>query len=384
MNHFSFSSPTEIIFGRGTETQLGQQAKKYGTRALLVYGGGSIKKTGLYDKVVSSLQAAQMEFCELGGVQPNPRLSLVREGIVLCQKNGLDIVLAVGGGSAIDTAKAIAMGVAEGGDVWDFYIGKRVAEKALPVGVLLTIPAAGSEASVGSVITNEDGWLKRPCDNPILRPKFALMNPELTYTLPSYQTACGAADILAHMLERYFTNIPHVDLTDRMLEGAISNILEYAPLALAEPENYDYRAEIMLTGYVAHNNSLDMGRIGDWASHNIEHELSAIYDIAHGAGLAIVFPAWMKYVYQVNIDKFVQLFTRVFGVSMNLNDKELIVREGIARLEAWFRRMGLPTRLSEAGIPTDRIDEMAEKAHQVGNFKVLNREDIAQVLTLAL
>lgn len=384
MNHFSFSSPTEIIFGRGTETQLGQQAKKYGTRALLVYGGGSIKKTGLYDKVVSSLQAAQMEFCELGGVQPNPRLSLVREGIVLCQKNGLDIVLAVGGGSAIDTAKAIAMGVAEGGDVWDFYIGKRVAEKALPVGVLLTIPAAGSEASVGSVITNEDGWLKRPCDNPILRPKFALMNPELTYTLPSYQTACGAADILAHMLERYFTNIPHVDLTDRMLEGAISNILEYAPMALAEPENYDYRAEIMLTGYVAHNNSLDMGRIGDWASHNIEHELSAIYDIAHGAGLAIVFPAWMKYVYQVNIDKFVQLFTRVFGVSMNLNDKELIVREGIARLEAWFRRMGLPTRLSEAGIPADRIDEMAEKAHQVGNFKVLNREDIAQVLTLAL
>ena len=384
MNHFSFSSPTEIIFGRGTETQLGQQAKKYGTRALLVYGGGSIKKTGLYDKVVSSLQAAQMEFCELGGVQPNPRLSLVREGIVLCQKNGLDIVLAVGGGSAIDTAKAIAMGVAEDGDVWDFYIGKRVAEKALPVGVLLTIPAAGSEASVGSVITNEDGWLKRPCDNPILRPKFALMNPELTYTLPSYQTACGAADILAHMLERYFTNVPHVDLTDRMLEGAISNILEYAPLALAEPENYDYRAEIMLTGYVAHNNSLDMGRIGDWASHNIEHELSAIYDIAHGAGLAIVFPAWMKYVYQVNIDKFVQLFTRVFGVSMNLNDKELIVREGIARLEAWFRRMGLPTRLSEAGIPADRIDEMAEKAHQVGNFKVLNREDIAQVLTLAL
>lgn len=384
MNHFSFSSPTEIIFGRGTETQLGQQAKKYGTRALLVYGGGSIKKTGLYDKVVSSLQAAQMEFCELGGVQPNPRLSLVREGIALCQKNGLDIVLAVGGGSAIDTAKAIAMGVAEDGDVWDFYIGKRVAEKALPVGVLLTIPAAGSEASVGSVITNEDGWLKRPCDNPILRPKFALMNPELTYTLPSYQTACGAADILAHMLERYFTNVPHVDLTDRMLEGAISNILEYAPLALAEPENYDYRAEIMLTGYVAHNNSLDMGRIGDWASHNIEHELSAIYDIAHGAGLAIVFPAWMKYVYQVNIDKFVQLFTRVFGVSMNLNDKELIVREGIAWLEAWFRRMGLPTRLSEAGIPADRIDEMAEKAHQVGNFKVLNREDIAQVLTLAL
>ena len=355
MNHFSFSSPTEIIFGRGTETQLGQQAKKYGTRALLVYGGGSIKKTGLYDKVVSSLQAAQMEFCELGGVQPNPRLSLVREGIVLCQKNGLDIVLAVGGGSAIDTAKAIAMGVAEGGDVWDFYIGKRVAEKALPVGVLLTIPAAGSEASVGSVITNEDGWLKRPCDNPILRPKFALMNPELTYTLPSYQTACGAADILAHMLERYFTNVPHVDLTDRMLEGAISNILEYAPLALAEPENYDYRAEIMLTGYVAHNNSLDMGRIGDWASHNIEHELSAIYDIAHGAGLAIVFPAWMKYVYQVNIDKFVQLFTRVFGVSMNLNDKERIVREGIARLEAGFRRVGLPTRLSEAGIPADRI-----------------------------
>ena len=384
MNHFSFSSPTEIIFGRGTETQLGQQAKKYGTRALLVYGGGSIKKTGLYDKVVSSLQAAQMEFCELGGVQPNPRLSLVREGIALCQKNGLDIVLAVGGGSAIDTAKAIAMGVAEDGDVWDFYIGKRVAEKALPVGVLLTIPAAGSEASVGSVITNEDGWLKRPCDNPILRPKFALMNPELTYTLPSYQTACGAADILAHMLERYFTNVPHVDLTDRMLEGAISNILEYAPLALAEPENYDYRAEIMLTGYVAHNNSLDMGRIGDWASHNIEHELSAIYDIAQGAGLAIVFPAWMKYVYQVNIDKFVQLFTRVFGVSMNLNDKELIVREGIAWLEAWFRRMGLPTRLSEAGIPADRIDEMAEKAHQVGNFKVLNREDIAQVLTLAL
>lgn len=384
MIQFSFSSPTEILFGQDLESQTGAQAKKYGSRALLVYGGGTVKKLGILGRVTASLDEAGVAYVELGGVQPNPRLSLVRQGIALCHEHQLDLILAVGGGSAIDTAKAIAMGAVDDGDVWDFYIGKRIPEKALPVGVALTIPAAGSEASVGSVITNEDGWFKRPCDNPILRPKFAVMNPELTYSLPPYQTACGAADILAHLLERYFTNVTHVDLTDRMLEAAISNILEYGPLALAQPENYDYRAEIMLTGYVAHNNSLDMGRVGDWASHNIEHELSAIYDIAHGAGLAIVFPAWMKYVYQENIDKFVQLFTRVFGVGINLNDKEAIVAEGIARLEAWFQRMGLPIRLSDADIPADRIVEMAEKAHEVGNFKVLSKEDIVNVLNLAI
>jgi hypothetical protein len=273
-----------------------------------------------------------VEFIELGGVQPNPRLSLVKQGIELCRKHNIDFILAVGGGSVIDSAKAIAVGVPYEGDVWDFYSGKAVPEKALPVGVVLTIPAAGSEASKSSVITNEDGWYKRGLNVEIIRPKFAIMNPEITFTLPPYQTACGAADIMAHVMERYFTHQKDVDFTDRLCEATLKTIIKNVPIVLEEPENYQARAEIMWASTIAHNDLLSTGRIGDWASHAIEHELSGIYDVPHGAGLAVVFPAWMKYVYKEDVDRFVQFATRVWDVEMDFSNPERTALEGIYRL----------------------------------------------------
>jgi len=290
VNNFIFLNPTRIIFGKGTENLVGAETKKHADKVLLHYGGGSIKKIGLYDTVVKSLKEAGVEFTELAGVQPNPRLSLVRQGIEICRKEGIRFILAVGGGSAIDSAKAIAVGVPYDGDVWDFYIGKAKVKEALPVGVVLTIPAAGSEASPSSVITNEDGWYKRGLTTDRIFPRFSILNPELTYTLPNYQTACGAADIMAHIMERYFTNTKDVELTDRLCESTMKTLINNVPKALANPTDYAARAEIMWTATVAHNNLLGTGRDEDWASHDIEHEISGIYDIAHGAGLAIVFP----------------------------------------------------------------------------------------------
>ena len=342
MINFDFLSPTKIIFGRGTESRVGEETAKYGKKVLFLYGGGSIKKTGLYDKVVQSLRESGVEFIELYGVQPNPRLSLVKEGIKICREKGIEFILAVGGGSVIDTAKAIGVGVPYDGDVWDFYVGKAVPVKSLPVGVVLTIAAAGSEASKSSVITNEDGWYKRGLNVEVIRPKFAIMNPELTFTLPPYQTACGTADIMAHIMERYFTNTPNVELTDRLCEGALKTVINNTLIALEEPDNYDARAEIMWAGTLAHNDLLSTGRIGDWTSHQIEHELSGIYDIAHGAGLAIVFPAWMKYVYKHNISRFAQFATRVWNVDYCFECPEKTALEGINRLQEYFRRIGLP------------------------------------------
>lgn len=258
---------------------------------------------------------------------------------------------------------------------------------ALPIGVVLTIPAAGSETSDSSVITKEDGLLKRSCDSAFMTPRFAALNPEFTCTLPDYQTACGASDILAHLMERYFTQVEHVDFTDRLLEATMRTILDFAPLALAHPMDYDVRAEIMWAGTVAHNNLLQTGRIGDWASHAIEHELSAIYDIAHGAGLSIVFPAWMKYVWKENPDRFVQFASRVFGVEVFLGNKERAVEEAIGRLERFYRTLGLPTRLKEADIPADRLREMAKKCTltgPAGHFKELGEEDVLAIYHLAL
>jgi hypothetical protein len=332
MENFTFLSPTKIIFGRGVENQVGDETRVYSKKVLLHYGGGTIKRIGLYDRVVKSLRDAGVEFIELGGVQPNPRLSLVKQGIELCRKHNIDFILAVGGGSVIDSAKAIAVGVPYEGDVWDFYSGKEVPEKALPVGVVLTIPAAGSEASKSSVITNEDGWYKRGLNVEIIRPKFAIMNPEITFTLPPYQTACGAADIMAHVMERYFTHQKDVDFTDRLCEATLKTIIKNVPIVLEEPENYQARAEIMWASTIAHNDLLSTGRIGDWASHAIEHELSGIYDVPHGAGLAVVFPAWMKYVYKEDVDRFVQFATRVWDVEMDFSNPDRTALEGIYRL----------------------------------------------------
>lgn len=391
MINFEFYNPARIIFGKDTEFQAGKQIAKYGKRVLLHYGGGSIKANGVYDKVVKSLKEEGLFFVELSGVVPNPRLSLVREGIELCKENNLDFVLAVGGGSVIDSAKAIAAGVRYSGDVWELYMDNSKLTgltEALPVGVVLTIPAAGSESSTASVITNEEGWLKRAINTEVVIPKFAVLNPESSYTLPAYQTACGASDIFAHLMERYFTQEPNVDFTDRLIEANMRTILNNAPLVLKNPNDYNVRAEIMWAGAVAHNNLLNTGRIGDWGSHDIEHEISGAYDIAHGAGLSIVFPAWMKYVYKQNVDKFIQFAMRVFNVDFSFDDKEKIVFEMIERLEAWYVRMGLPIRLSDVNIGSERIREMADKCMvgrtHVGNFQKLRADDIYEIYKLAL
>lgn len=393
MLNFSYYNPTRIVFGKGSIAQAGELSSAYGEKVLLHYGGGSIKKNGVYDAVKSSLKAANLEVVELGGVVPNPRLSLVLEGIGLCKREHVGFILAVGGGSVIDSAKAIALGVMlrDDEDLWkDYYLrdaGDKVRE-ALPVGVVLTIPAAGSESSVGSVITDWETRTKRPLNSEKLIPRFAIMDPETNYSLPAYQIACGSADILAHLMERYFTVEKHNDLSDRMLESAMRNVISYAPLALKHPYDYRYRAELMWTGTLAHNNLLDRGRIGDWGSHNIEHELSGLYDIAHGAGLAIVFPAWMKYVYREQVDRFVQFATRVWSVSITLDDKDVVVESAIDRMEAFFRSLGLPVRLSDAGIGHEHIKKMAKMALEgrshLGNFKKLKADDVERILKLAL
>lgn len=388
MRNFNYKNGTEIVFGRETENQVGSLVKNHANKILLHFGGGSIKKSGLYDKVVASLKKENIEYFELGGVKPNPRVSLVREGINICRENNIDFILAVGGGSVIDSAKAIAAGVNYNGDVWDLFLGTAINHKCLTVATVLTIPAAGSETSSGSVITNEDGLYKRSTGHPTLRPVFSILNPELTYTLPKYQTSCGIADMFAHILERYFTNEPNVDLTDRLCEGTMKAIIDNALRLNVDPMDYNARAEIMLCGTVAHNGSLDMGRLGDWASHDIEHELSGIYDIAHGAGLSIVFPAWMKFVYKHDINRFAQFANRVFNIDINVNNLEETALKGIEALENFFTEIELPTRLSHVGIDDSRIEEMAKKlvAHRdhAGNFVEIREKEAYEIYKLAL
>lgn len=389
MINFSFLSPTEVIFGRGVENQVGTHTKQYADKVLLHYGGGSIKKSGLYDRVVKSLEEADIQVFELGGVQPNPRLGLVNEGIELCRKEDIEFILAVGGGSVIDSAKAIGLGVCYDGDVWDFFIGKAVPEETLAVGVVLTLPAAGSETSNSAVITNEDGWYKRGLNTELNRPIFAIMNPELTFTLPHNQTVNGVADMMAHIMERYFTTTKDVDLTDRLCEGTLKTIIRNARIVQEAPEDYPARAELMLAGSLAHNGLLSMGRVGDWASHQIEHELSAIYDVPHGAGLAVVYPAWMKYVYKNDIPRFAQFANRVWNVEMNFENLEETALEGIRQLELFFSEIGLPITLPELGIDDQRLEEMANKCKMsngdtVGTVAKLTPEDVLNIYKLAL
>lgn len=388
MENFEFCNPTRIIFGRGTESRVGAETAAYSKKVLLHFGGGSIKTSGLYDRVTASLKEAGVEWVELAGVKPNPRLSLVHEGVALCKKHKLGLVLAVGGGSVIDSAKAIAMGAMIDGDVWDFYLGKGAPVAALPIGTVLTLPAAGSEASTGTVITKEEGWLKRAVNSELIYPRFSILNPELAMTLPPFQVACGAMDISAHLMERYFTNVPNVAFTDRLIEATLKTIIRQAPLILKNPQDYDAWAEFMWAGTVAHNNLLNTGRIGDWASHDIEHEISGIYDVAHGAGLAVVFPAWMKHVLHQDLNRFVQWAVRVWNVEMDVFNPERVALEGIARLEAFIRSLGIGTKLADLGITDDRIDEMADKCtdgdtRTVGNFVKLDRKGVAAVLRLA-
>lgn len=388
MRNFNYKNGTELIFGKETENQVGSLVKNHANKILLHFGGGSIKKSGLYDRIIASLKKENIEVFELGGVKPNPRVSLVREGIKICRENNIDFILAVGGGSVIDSSKAIAAGFNYEGDVWDLFLGTPINHKCLSVATVLTIPAAGSETSTGSVITNEDGLYKRSIGHPTLRPVFSILNPELTYTLPKYQTSCGIADMFAHILERYFTNEPNVDLTDRLCEGTMKAIIDNALRLNVDPMDYNARAEIMLSGTVAHNDSLSMGRLGDWASHDIEHELSGIYDIAHGAGLSIIFPAWMKFVYKHDVNRFAQFANRVFNIDININNLEETALKGIEALENFFTEIELPTRLSHVGIDDSRIAEMAKKlvAHSdhAGNFVEIREKEAYEIYKLAL
>ncbi|MDR1913756.1 MAG: iron-containing alcohol dehydrogenase [Clostridiales bacterium] len=387
MLNFEFYAPARIIFGKDTEKDIGALLKPYATKVLLHYGGGSIKKSGLYDTIKTSLKAANLDYAELGGVKPNPRLSLAREGIELSKKEKVDLILAVGGGSAIDSAKAIAMGVYYDGDVWDIYESGESIEKALPVATVLTIPAAGSEMSGDSVITNEEKQLKFGYGSPKLRPILSVINPELFYTLPKNQLANGIADMMSHVFERYFTNTTHTDLTDGLCEAVLKTVIKNAPTAFDNPRDYNALSEIGFAGTVAHNGLVGMGRQQDWACHMMEHELSAIYDVAHGAGLAVLTPAWMKYVYKDNINMFVQFAVNIMGVQGSYRDPDAIVREGIARLSEFFAKLNLPATLTELGIDDKQLELMAKKStyasegeeEPLGGLKKLYWQDVLAI-----
>lgn len=387
MNNFTFYNPTRIIFGKDVEKGVGGEVAKYSKKVLFHYGGQSIKKSGLYDTVVQSLEESGVAFVELGGAQPNPRLALVHEGIELCRRENVDFVLAVGGGSVLDSAKAIALGVPYEGDVWDFFEGKAEAEKALPVATILTIPAAGSEASDSCVITNEETRRKLGLSTEHNYPVFSYLDPKFCLTLPKNQIVNGISDMMSHIMERYFSNTKKTDLTDELCESTLRTIIQNAYLLRADDQNLDAWAEIMFAGYLAHNGLLGMGRTEDWASHNIEHELSAYYDIAHGAGLSIITPAWMKHVYSQNVPLFAQFAQRVFGVNDTLRDPDALARHGIACLERFYEDMGLPTRMSQIGLDGSDIDAMAAGASReggLGNLKKLSTDDIKAIYRLAL
>ena len=388
MNNFNFHSPTFFAFGKGRENESGKLVKRFGgTNVLIHFGGGSVIKSGLLERVKASLAAESITFTELGGVQPNPRSGLVYKGIEICKQKNIDFVLAVGGGSAIDSAKAIALGALYDGDFWDFYEGKRI-EKALPVATILTISAAGSEGSMGTVITHENGMLKRAANGDPLRPVFSILNPELTCTLPNYQTACGSTDMMAHVMERYFTNTKDVEITDRLCEGILLTIIKETPKALADPNDYEARANLMWAGMVAHNDTCGVGRQDDWSSHNMEHELSGLYDVAHGAGLAVMFPAWMKYVMHQNVMLFAQFAVRVWGCEMDFQNPEKTALQGIQRYEQFMTSIGMPIRFSELGAKAEDIPTLVKTLglgnRTLGSFIKLTEKDVEEIYKLAV
>lgn len=390
MKDFVYYAPTKVFFGKYSEEKTGEIISSYKYKKVLIhYGGGSAEKSGLLGRVRQALKKADIQFIELGGVVPNPRLSLVREGIALCRKENVDFILAVGGGSVIDSAKAIGYGVDASADVWDFYLGKAVPQSCLPIGVVLTISAAGSEMSNSSVITNEDGWLKRGCKHDICRCKFVTLNPELTYTLPAYQTACGCVDIMMHSMERYFTKEKDLFLTEALGEAVMRTILVNAPVALAKSEDYNSHAQIMWASSLSHNGLTGCGSVEDWACHQLEHELSGIFDVAHGAGLAAIWGSWSRYVYKEYPRKFAKFAVNVMGVQGSENAEETALK-GIEALENFFRSIGMPTSIKELGIElTDALaKELAYKCsfqgkRTVGNFKQLDINDMENIYRMA-
>lgn len=389
MENFTFYSPTCFVFGKEAENQAGALVKRFGgTRVLIHYGGGSAVRSGLIGRVQASLKAAGIPCFLLGGVKPNPRSGLVYEGIRLCREEKIDFILAVGGGSSIDSAKAIAAGTVYDGDFWDFYSGKRI-EDALPVGTVLTISAAGSEGSPDSVITREDGMFKRGASGDAIRPKFSILNPALTQTLPAFQTAAGITDIMAHLYERYLTNTPEVEVTDRLIEALLLTMIHEGPRVIADPYNYEARANIMWAGMMAHNNSCGVGRSQDWNSHNIEHELSALYDCAHGAGLAVTMPAVFAYVMKHDVNRFAQVAVRVWGCQMDFAHPEATAREGIRRLQQFLASIGMPRNFAELGAKEEDIPVLVKslcwgdgRQGSISGFVTLDEDDCAKIYRL--
>ncbi len=387
MFDFKYFTPTEVVFGKNTEDKTAELVAKYGgTKVLIHYGGGSVKRSGLLDKVEKLLAAKGIGYTVLGGAVPNPHLGLVYEGIELCKKENVDFILALGGGSAIDSAKAIGYGVVNEGDVWDFYDYKRKATGCLPLGVILTIAATGSEMSDSSVITKEEGLVKRGYSSDYCRPKFAIMNPVLTMTLPDYQTACGCTDIMMHTMERYFTNGGNMEITDELAEGLLRTVKKNAVILRDNPGDYDARAEVMWAGSLAHNGLTGCGNDGgDWMTHKLEHELGGLYDVAHGAGLAAIWGSWARYVYKNCLPRFKKYALNVMGVENSGSDEEIALR-GIEATEDFYRSINMPTNLRELGVKATDEDliTMAKKCAigvggEMGSARVLNEEDMLAI-----
>jgi len=392
MIDFNYYTPTEVVFGKESEDKVAQMVKKYGGKKVLVhYGGKSAQKSGLLDKVCNLLKAEGIPYVTLGGVVPNPRLSKVHEGIDLCRNEGVDFILAVGGGSVIDSGKAIAYGIGYDGDVWDFYSGKAKATSFVPLGAVLTIPAAGSEMSDSSVITNEAIDVKRGYNNDICRPKFAIMNPERSYTLPPYQTAAGVTDIMMHTMERYFSHDVDMTLSDNMAEGLLRTAKECVFAVLKNSEDYRNRAQIMWAGSLAHNGLTGCGRVGDWATHQIGHELSALFDATHGAALAAIWPSWARYVMKEDVSRFVRFAVNVMDVPNDYSDPEGTAIKGVEAIERFYHAIGMPINIPELigrNVTDDEIKEMARKCTRdytmtMGQFKKLTAEDIENIYRMA-
>ena len=389
---FRYFTPTKVVFGKETEYQVADLIKEFGgTKVLIHYGGGSVVRSGLLARVTKVLDDAGISYITLGGAVPNPHLTLVYEGIELCRKEGVDFLLAVGGGSAIDSAKAIGYGLANDGDVWDFYDYKRKAKGCMPLGVILTIAATGSEMSDSSVITKEDGWVKRGYSSDYSRPKFAILNPELTMTLPDYQTACGCTDIMMHTMERYFTNGGNMEITDALAEGLLRTVKEQAKILAKDPNNYDARAEVMWAGSLAHNGLTGCGNDGgDWMTHKLEHELGGLYDVAHGAGLAAIWGSWARYVYKNCLPRFKRFAINVMGVASEGTDEEIALH-GIEAVEDFYREIKMPTNLRELGVKATEEDLvlMAHKCAvgvggEMGSARKLNEQDMLAIYRMSM
>ncbi|QOR66023.1 iron-containing alcohol dehydrogenase [Cytobacillus suaedae] len=387
MQNFTYHNPTKLIFGKGQVEELKTEVPKYGKKVLMVYGGGSIKRNGLYDQVIGLLNDIGAEVYELAGVEPNPRLTTARKGIDICKQENIEFILAVGGGSVIDCTKAIAAGAKYDGDVWDFISRKNIAGEALPFGTILTLSATGSEMNAGSVITNWETQEKYGWGSAATFPRFSILDPVNTFSVPLDQTIYGIVDMMSHVFEHYFHHVQNTPLQDRMCEAVLRTVMETAPKLLVDPENYEYRETIMLNGTMALNGMLNMGYRGDWATHNIEHAVSAVYDIPHAGGLAILFPNWMKYNLDVNVDRFKQLAERVFDVNPEGKSDREVALEGIEKLREFWNSIGAPSRLADYEIGDDKLELIAEKTvafGEFGNFNKLGKEDAFAILKASL